>query len=116
METIELYTRPRCPYCFRLRRRLRKHRIEFREINIWNDAQARDRVRAIGRGNETVPTVRVGDRWLINPTVEDVTAELSRMVKTNCSAEDGGSAPRGDAPVVTTDHVRTPRRRQPSGG
>ena len=116
METIELYTRPGCPYCFRLRRRLRKHGIEFREVNIWKDVRARDRVRAVGRGNETVPTVRIGDRWLINPTVEDVTTELSRVANANCSTAIGVTVERRDGPVVTTEQVSTPRRRQPFGG
>jgi len=97
LETIELYTRPGCPFCFTLRRRLRKHKIVFREINIWNDAGARDRVRAVANGNETVPTVHVGDRWLVNPKVKDVTAELRRITNENSSVE-MGTAPRTDQP------------------
>ena len=97
METIELYTRPGCPFCFTLRRRLRKHQIGFREINIWNDAQARDRVRAAANGNETVPTVHVGDRWLTNPKVKDITAELRRITNDNTSGAIG-AAPNTDEP------------------
>lgn len=72
MQVIELYARPRCPYCFRLRRRLRRRGIEFREINIWKDPDASARVRAVAGGNETVPTIRIGDAWLVNPTIEEV--------------------------------------------
>jgi len=31
-------------------------------------------VRAVAGGSETVPTVQVGDRWLVNPTAEEVCA------------------------------------------
>ena len=77
MKETVVYTRPHCPYCFRLRRKLRKYNIDFTEINIWKDQQARERVRAVADGDETVPTVNIGDRWLVNPTVEDVMAEIS---------------------------------------
>ena len=88
-QMIEFYTRPRCPYSFRLRRRLRRHGIEFREINIWKDPDARDRVRAVANGNETVPTVCIGDQWLVNPSIEDVVALIGRS-----SADDGGARDR----------------------
>ena len=71
---VVFYTRPRCPYSFRLRRKLRRCGRPFREVNIWRDAAAAAAVRAVAGGNETVPTVQVGDRWLVNPTVEEVCA------------------------------------------
>ena len=71
---VVLYTRPRCPYSFRLRRKLRRRGLPFREVNIWQDASAAAAVRAVAGGDETVPTVQVGDRWLVNPTVEEVCA------------------------------------------
>ncbi|HET8640923.1 MAG TPA: glutaredoxin domain-containing protein [Pseudonocardiaceae bacterium] len=71
---VVVYTRPRCPYCFLLRRALRRRGLPFREVNIWQDAAAAAKVRAVASGNETVPTVHVGDRWLVNPTADDVCA------------------------------------------
>jgi len=73
---VVFYTRPRCPYSFRLRRALRRRGLPFREVNIWQDAAAAAAVRAVADGNETVPTVHVGDRWLVNPTAEDVCAAV----------------------------------------
>jgi mycoredoxin len=66
---VVFYTRPRCPYSFRLRRKLRRRGLPFREVNIWRDAAAAAAARAAAGGNETVPTVRVGDRWLVNPAM-----------------------------------------------
>lgn len=71
---VVVYTRPRCPYSFRLRRRLRRRGLPFREVNIFRDTAAAAAVRAAAGGDETVPTVHVGDRWLVNPTVDDVCA------------------------------------------
>jgi len=71
---VVFYTRPRCPYSFRLRRALRRRGLAFREVNIWRDATAAAAVRGVADGNETVPTVHVGDRWLVNPTADDVCA------------------------------------------
>jgi mycoredoxin len=71
---VVVYTRPGCPYCFRLRRGLRRRAVPFREIDIWRDRAAADAVRAHADGNETVPTVRLGERWLVNPTAAQVCA------------------------------------------
>jgi mycoredoxin len=71
---IVVYTRPGCPYCFRLRRGLRRQGMPFNEVNIWQDRAAAADVRANASGNETVPTVRLGDRWLVNPTAAQVRA------------------------------------------
>jgi mycoredoxin len=48
--------------------------LPFREVNIWRDAAASAAVHAVAGDSEIVPTVQVGDRWLVNPTVEEVCA------------------------------------------
>lgn len=73
---IVVYTRPGCPYCFMLRRGLRKRKIQFTEVNIWEDPAAAAAVRAVADGNETVPTVHVAGQWLVNPKAAKV-AELA---------------------------------------
>jgi hypothetical protein len=42
------------------------------EVNIWDHPEAAAAVRRIAGGNETVPTVVVGDIGLVNPTVSKV--------------------------------------------
>ena len=71
---VVFYTRPRCPYSFRLRRALRRRGLAFREVNIWKDPAAAEAVRAVAGGNETVPTIEVAGRWLVNPTADEVCA------------------------------------------
>lgn len=71
-EAVEFYWRPGCPFCVALRARLRKSGIPVREVNIWEDPAAAARVRAAANGNETVPTVFLGGRSLVNPTMAQV--------------------------------------------
>jgi hypothetical protein len=53
-ETLQFYWRPGCPFCVTLRRGLQRRGIPFEPIN------------------ETVPTVFVGERSLVNPSVAQV--------------------------------------------
>ncbi|MET7752847.1 glutaredoxin domain-containing protein [Micromonospora sp. NPDC005367] len=69
---ITVYTRPACPYCLRLRLGLRRRRITFSKVNIWQDPEAAAAVRAVADGNETVPTVHVAGQWLVNPPARQV--------------------------------------------
>jgi mycoredoxin len=50
--------------------------VAYREVNIWADEDAAAFVRSVARGNETVPTVMVGDVSLVNPSTRQVLAAL----------------------------------------
>ena len=65
---VTVYTRPGCPFCTSLRAGLRKRELEFREVDIWEDPSAAETVRSIADGNETVPTVVIGDWFAVNPS------------------------------------------------
>jgi mycoredoxin len=69
---IVVYTRPGCPFCFKLRLKLRLRGLAFREVDTWKDPGAAESVRAVADGNETVPTVNIGSRWLVNPSLREV--------------------------------------------
>jgi mycoredoxin len=42
------------------------------EVNIWDDPAAAAIVRGAAGGNETVPTVDVGGRLMVNPSAKQV--------------------------------------------
>ncbi|WP_406313767.1 NrdH-redoxin [Streptosporangium sp. NBC_01639] len=65
---VVIYWRPGCKYCMRLRTRLRFTRLRYREVNIWRDPEAAAFVRSVADGNETVPTVTVAGRAMVNPS------------------------------------------------
>ena len=71
---VTLYWRPRCPYCIRLRWQVRRAGLPVREINIWKDPEAAARVRQITGGDETVPTVTIGQTSLVNPSIAELLA------------------------------------------
>jgi mycoredoxin len=73
---IEFYWRPGCPFCMMLERGLGKANVTLDKRNIWEDPDAAAFVRSVAGGNETVPTVRVGDTSMVNPSAKQVLALL----------------------------------------
>ncbi len=71
-QEIVMYARQSyCPDVARARRRLRHHGLDWTEFDVEADDAARDRMRDItGRGS--VPTLLIGDRVLIEPSVEEI--------------------------------------------
>ena len=78
---ITVFWRPACPYCMFLRRGLRKAGVAAREVNLWDDPDAAATVRRAANGNETVPTVQVGDRFLVNPSAAEVVALAAELTE-----------------------------------
>lgn len=69
---VEVMWRPGCPFCGPLRRGLRRAGVMTVEHDITSSVDAATRVRAATGGDETVPTVFVGPRALVNPSVQQV--------------------------------------------
>lgn len=79
-DALDLYWRPGCPFCFSLKRSLKRRKVPVRLHNIWEDPDAAAVVRRAAQGDETVPTVVIGGRSLVNPTpqaVEQLLAEVA---------------------------------------
>jgi mycoredoxin len=74
---IDLYWRPGCGFCTMLQRKLDQLGIERVEHNIWENSDDAAIVRRHARGNETVPTVVVGETGLVNPSAGELVAFLS---------------------------------------
>lgn len=51
--------------------------MEFTERNFWEDQKATAFVRSVAHGNETVPTVTVAGRAMVNPSGRQVLAGAS---------------------------------------
>jgi hypothetical protein len=62
-----------------LRRGLDKAGIATVDHNIWDDADGAATVRAYANGNETVPTVVIGDTGLVNPSARQVADHLAEF-------------------------------------
>jgi glutaredoxin 3 len=64
MPTVEIYTTPLCPYCFRAKRLLSRKGVEFVEIDLWQYPARREEMIARAEGRRTVPQVFVDGQGL----------------------------------------------------
>jgi mycoredoxin len=78
-DAVHFYWRPGCPFCMMLRRGLEKIGIETTDHNIWSEPADAAVVRSYANGNETVPTVVIGDVGMVNPSASAVAAHLEEF-------------------------------------
>ena len=76
-DRIDLYWRPGCGFCSSLRSQLDRVGIERAEHDIWDDPAQAEVVRRHANGNETVPTVVIGEVGLVNPSLGELVAHLA---------------------------------------
>ena len=62
MAKIEIYTTPRCSYCWRAKRLLKSKGVAFVEIDLWQQPQRRAEMIERAAGRITVPQVFVDGR------------------------------------------------------
>lgn len=74
---VDFYWRPGCGFCMMLERGLTKAGVPLDKHNIWDDPAHAETVRGWANGNETVPTVVIGDVGLVNPSADDVISVLA---------------------------------------
>ena len=74
---VTMYWRPGCGFCSALKRNLDAKGIHYDMRNIWDSEADAAYVRSVARGNETVPTVTVGETAMVNPSATEVEAAIS---------------------------------------
>nr|AGC72393.1 hypothetical protein [uncultured bacterium A1Q1_fos_15] len=55
---------------------MKRSGLDYERVNIWENPDAAAFVRSVARGNETVPTVTVGDVSMVNPSMSDIHAAV----------------------------------------
>lgn len=78
--SVVVYWRPGCPWCSRLLRWIDRAALPVERRNIWDDPDAATDVRSITGGDETVPTVTVGDVALVNPSPKVLAATVREQL------------------------------------
>lgn len=77
---VEVYWRRGCGYCSAMRTALAGAGVDATWHDIWEDADAASFVRSVASGNETVPTVRIGEDVMVAPRPHLV---IDRLVDTD---------------------------------
>jgi mycoredoxin len=78
-QSIIVYGTRWCPDCSRARRVLEKRALPYEYIDINRDAQARDFVEQVNKGNRSVPTILFPDGDIL---VEPSNSTLNKKLDT----------------------------------
>ncbi len=73
---VTMYSTTWCGYCRRLKRQLEEHGVSCTEIDVDRHTHHGARIVALTGGARTVPTVEIGGRMLVNPSLPEVLAAL----------------------------------------
>ncbi|MBX6768555.1 MAG: mycoredoxin [Actinomadura rubrobrunea] len=77
---VTMYTTSWCGFCRRLKSQLARDGIEMVEIDIERDPKAAEFVMSVNGGNQTVPTVTIGDSIVLtNPSAKEVKRRLAEL-------------------------------------
>ncbi|MXY93468.1 MAG: NrdH-redoxin [Caldilineaceae bacterium SB0670_bin_27] len=77
---IKMYTTDWCPDCWRAKSVMRGQDVEFEEINVEGDEDARELVQRLNNGNISVPTIVFPDGdVLTEPSTTVLMAKLSQL-------------------------------------
>ena len=69
---VKIYSTTWCGYCRRLKRQMEERGIAFTDIDIEEQPELGERIVDATGGYRTVPSVEVGDRLLVNPSIDQV--------------------------------------------
>jgi mycoredoxin len=79
MAPIRMFTTTWCGHCRRLKRQMTEAGLTFEEVDLDEDPSHDDRILAAAGGHRVVPTLEVGGRLLVNPTIAEVTSAASAV-------------------------------------
>lgn len=71
MKPITVYSKPDCPHCDRVKNQLRKLGYSFREVNVQQDDEQRDKL-VEDWGYQLVPVVEFDGDTIMNPNPADL--------------------------------------------
>jgi mycoredoxin len=91
--SVVVFWRPGCPWCSRLLAWVDRAELPVERRNIWDEPEAAEAVRAITGGDETVPTVTVGEVALVNPSPKVLAATVREHFPDLLPDDDGQDGP-----------------------
>ena len=76
MPQVRVFSTPACPYCVTLKEFLKEHQVEFEDIDVSQDTQAREEM-IKKSGQLGVPVVEIGGEIIIGFNKEKITNLLN---------------------------------------
>ena len=64
MPKVRVFITPACPYCYTLKEWLKEHQVEFEDIDVAKDAEAREEM-IKKSGQIGVPVVEIDGQFII---------------------------------------------------
>lgn len=90
---ITVYSKTHCSHCVNAKNYLQSRNINYHEVNIEEDAEAREFI--LEQGHRTVPQIYQGDRLLIEGGWQGLsklsTEEILQRMQTISSTDDPGT-------------------------
>lgn len=86
---LTVYGAPWCPHCKRVKRFLAGHRVKYDSVDIDENPEAIERLKALQEGGQIIPTVVYPDGSLeVNPTDEMLAARIGLSLQAERAAYD----------------------------
>lgn len=64
MPSVEVYTTPICPYCWRAKRLLDSKNVNYTEINLWTEKARRQEMVERADGRTSVPQIFIDGKGI----------------------------------------------------
>ena len=102
--TLTVYGAPWCPHCKRVKRFLAAHRVPYDVIDIGDNPESIERLKALQHGGQIIPTVVFSDGTdEVNPSDETLANRIGLTLEADRSAYDlviVGGGPAGLAAAI----------------
>ena len=102
--SLTVYSAPWCPHCKRVKRFLDAHRVPYDVIDLDEDPESIERLKALQDGGQIIPSVVYGDGTHdVNPSDETLASRIGLTVEAERSAYDlviVGGGPAGLAAAI----------------
>ena len=95
MPTVEIYTTPLCPYCWRAKRLLDRKGVAYTEVDLWQEPERRSEMVRRAEGRRTVPQVFIDGRGIGGSdelAALDATGRLDPILAGGPAPGNGGGA------------------------
>ncbi len=77
MTTVTIYTTPTCPWCIKTKEFLKKKKISYKEVNVMNDEQGREKM-VEKSGQMGVPVIDIGGTIIVGFDPEEIEKALKK--------------------------------------